>query len=157
MRLDAGNQSLNCEFCGTVRIPNPNRDGVRVGPAVTESCSFCDVPLHEAELGQQFVLYCDRCGGVLVAMSSFPPLIAALREGCETSATVPRPIDWDALRRTVQCPKCSAAMNTHPYGGPGAIVIDTCEHCMVNWLDRGEISRVATAPDTSRWTPPPAD
>jgi Zn-finger nucleic acid-binding protein len=26
-------------------------------------------------------------------------------------------------------------------------VIDSCEHCLVNWLDGGELRRIAVAPD----------
>jgi Zn-finger nucleic acid-binding protein len=37
-------------------------------------------------------------------------------------------------------------MDTHFYGGPGSIVIDNCAECEVNWLDRGELRRVALAP-----------
>jgi Zn-finger nucleic acid-binding protein len=36
------------------------------------------------------------------------------------------------------------------YGGPGNIVIDTCERCGVNWLDPGELHRIATAPESTR-------
>jgi Zn-finger nucleic acid-binding protein len=32
-------------------------------------------------------------------------------------------------------------------GGPGNVVIDTCERCRVNWLDSGELRRIAVAPD----------
>jgi len=34
----------------------------------------------------------------------------------------------------------------HFYGGPGNIVLDTCEACQVNWLDPGELQRIARAP-----------
>jgi Zn-finger nucleic acid-binding protein len=38
-------------------------------------------------------------------------------------------------------------MDTHPYCGPGNVIIDTCESCSVNWLDYGELQRVIRAPD----------
>jgi len=38
-------------------------------------------------------------------------------------------------------------MLAHVYGGPGNIVIDTCERCQLNWLDPGELRRIALAPD----------
>jgi Zn-finger nucleic acid-binding protein len=41
-------------------------------------------------------------------------------------------------------------MIDHPYGGPGNVVIDTCERCGVNWLDPGELRRIAMAPDSPR-------
>jgi Zn-finger nucleic acid-binding protein len=37
-------------------------------------------------------------------------------------------------------------MLSHFYGGPGNIVLDTCEGCQVNWLDPGELQRIARAP-----------
>ena len=33
-------------------------------------------------------------------------------------------------------------MISHIYGGPGNVVIETCERCLVNWLDAGEADRV---------------
>ena len=36
-------------------------------------------------------------------------------------------------------------MDTHPYGGPGNIVIDNCAGCELNWLDYGELQRVGRA------------
>jgi Zn-finger nucleic acid-binding protein len=38
-------------------------------------------------------------------------------------------------------------MDTHLYAGPGNVVLDTCETCGVHWLDRGELRRIAMAPD----------
>jgi Zn-finger nucleic acid-binding protein len=36
-------------------------------------------------------------------------------------------------------------MQNHFYGGPGNLVIDTCERCHLNWLDPGELRRIARA------------
>ena len=33
-------------------------------------------------------------------------------------------------------------MMSHLYGGPGTLAIDTCERCLVNWLDAGELEKV---------------
>ena len=41
-------------------------------------------------------------------------------------------------------------MSTHPYYGPGNIVIDTCAGCGVIWLDFGELNRVVAAPGRDR-------
>jgi hypothetical protein len=38
-------------------------------------------------------------------------------------------------------------MDTHFYGGPGNVVIDSCENCCLTWLDGGELKRIATAPE----------
>ena len=39
-------------------------------------------------------------------------------------------------------------MTSHNYGGPGNVVMDTCERCELNWLDPGELRRIALAPDS---------
>jgi Zn-finger nucleic acid-binding protein len=41
-------------------------------------------------------------------------------------------------------------MLSHLYGGPGNIVIDSCEQCQANWLDSGELRRTAVAPEGPR-------
>jgi Zn-finger nucleic acid-binding protein len=38
-------------------------------------------------------------------------------------------------------------MINHLYGGPGNVLLDSCEHCRVNWLDAGELRRIVIAPD----------
>jgi len=38
-------------------------------------------------------------------------------------------------------------MDTHLYGGPGNVIIDTCESCALMWLDYGELERMVRAPD----------
>jgi Zn-finger nucleic acid-binding protein len=38
-------------------------------------------------------------------------------------------------------------MITHRYGGPGNVIIDSCERCQANWLDYGELARIVRAPD----------
>jgi len=46
-----------------------------------------------------------------------------------------------------KCPNCGVQMVTHPYGGPGNVILDTCEHCSLNWVDYGELQRIVRAPD----------
>jgi len=41
-------------------------------------------------------------------------------------------------------------MSTHPYAGPGVIVVDTCDQCLMIWLDYGELARVVNAPGRDR-------
>jgi Zn-finger nucleic acid-binding protein len=60
---------------------------------------------------------------------------------------VGRPPDPKDLDRRIACPTCHRTMDAHQYGGPGNIAIDTCETCSVHWLDRGELRRIAMAPD----------
>ena len=41
-------------------------------------------------------------------------------------------------------------METHPYYGPGNIVIDACIQCHLLWLDPGELKQVLDAPGRDR-------
>ena len=41
-------------------------------------------------------------------------------------------------------------MSTHPYYGPGNIVIDSCEGCDAVWLDFGELTQITDAPGRDR-------
>jgi Zn-finger nucleic acid-binding protein len=54
------------------------------------------------------------------------------------------------LARSLMCPLCAGDMSTHPYYGPGSVVIDTCETCHVVWLDFGELRQIADAPGRDR-------
>ena len=38
-------------------------------------------------------------------------------------------------------------MDAHYYAGPGNVIVDSCEDCCLIWLDRGELMRIAHAPD----------
>jgi Zn-finger nucleic acid-binding protein len=60
---------------------------------------------------------------------------------------VQTPPDRGDLKRTVQCSKCRRRMDTHFYAGPGNVIVDTCGDCWLIWLDRGELTRIAHAPD----------
>ena len=57
------------------------------------------------------------------------------------------PPDPHALDRQIACPMCHQTMDTHPYCGPGNVILDSCEPCEVLWLDHGELRRIALAPD----------
>jgi Zn-finger nucleic acid-binding protein len=70
---------------------------------------------------------------------------------------IPAPLDRGALRRKIRCPHCKGVMNTHPYGGPGNIVVDNCESCRLVWLDTGELKSVINAPGSDRGKPPAED
>jgi Zn-finger nucleic acid-binding protein len=100
-----------------------------------------------ASVARERIFYCERCRGMLISMDVFPEIVQDLRSRREVSVDAARPPDWKDLDRRISCPKCSAIMDTHPYCGPGNIIIDTCENCSQNWLDYGELDRVVRAPD----------
>ena len=93
------------------------------------------------------VICCTHCHGLLIAMDDFMAAVEELRSRHETAAYTGQPPDWHDLDQRTMCPKCRAQMDTHPYCGPGNVIIDTCESCSVNWLDYGELQRIVRAPD----------
>jgi Zn-finger nucleic acid-binding protein len=148
MSLDAGKDFLACEYCGTTHFPDPNPDGVRVlDEPSDELCPRCSVPLVQAAIAGERVLYCQRCHGLLIDMDVFLAVVEDLRSRHATSEYAGVQPDWGALDRRTKCPKCAKEMDTHPYGGPGNVIIDTCENCSLNWLDYGELQHIVRAPD----------
>jgi Zn-finger nucleic acid-binding protein len=118
-----------------------------LGEAASVSCPVCAIPLIHAALSGHRILYCGRCRGTLVQMEIFVAIVQDLRSRRGTTAAAARQPDWKDLDRRLRCPQCGQPMETHPYGGPGNIIIDDCERCSVNWLDYGELERVVHAPD----------
>lgn len=136
-----------CEYCGGEFMPPAGEDGVQVLGETKFICPGCNGALSDGQLEMHPLLYCPRCHGMLIGMDDFVPLMEALR-AYRTHAEValpPRNAIDEKLPRL--CPRCSQAMDHHLYGGPGNVMIDTCEPCSANWLDKGELQRMVAAPD----------
>jgi Zn-finger nucleic acid-binding protein len=158
MRLDRKIHCFKCDFCAGEYTPEPDVDGVQILYEKTAyRCPVCEDALADGVLAGVGVLHCQACGGLLVSMSEFVGLIGVLRAARGAFVAPARPFDVVALDRRIECPKCDTAMDTHPYGGPGNVTIDTCETCESNWLDRGEVARIVGAPDYhyAATAPPP--
>ncbi len=146
MRLEKDREYFTCDYCKSLHFPAPNADGIRVlGEPSELECPLCWVPLVHAAAGGQRVLYCERCRGLLAAMDVFLVMLEELR-AARRSGSQPRPTNWDELRRQILCPECQTPMHTHPYAGPGNVVIDNCPRCRLNWLDHAELRRITAAP-----------
>jgi Zn-finger nucleic acid-binding protein len=151
MRFDKARECLSCEFCGDVRMLDPDPDGVAMlGTASPLECPVCAIPLTEAAVHGRQLLCCSRCRGLLIPMDGFVGLTWDLRSGREPSPEPPPAFDPRGLRRTIPCPQCRKRMDTHLYAGPGNVIIDSCSRCHLDWLDRGELQRIASAPDHAR-------
>jgi Zn-finger nucleic acid-binding protein len=138
---------LLCEYCSTPHFPDPNPEGIRVLDVPSDYfCSLCAVSLIHATAGGQRILYCERCHGSLISMGIFSEVVHEMRSHREV-ASYQHAANWKDLDRRMKCPKCSSEMDTHPYCGPGNVIIDSCEECGVNWLDYGELDRIVRAPD----------
>jgi LSD1 subclass zinc finger protein len=150
LRLPEGRDSLPCDYCGAVYLPEANADGIRLlGEASTTPCPVCRIPLVHASMQHQRFLYCERCHGNLIAMPVFVCLVQELRARGGGGVAPQHPPDPRELRRGLRCPQCGGPMETHYYAGGGNVVIDDCEHCELNWLDAGELAAIAHAPDHS--------
>ncbi|MFM2126343.1 MAG: hypothetical protein RL328_2794 [Acidobacteriota bacterium] len=147
MRLERLRDMFVCDYCRTETLPPMGEDGVRVLTETKFDCPACAHHLWEATLEGHDLLYCTHCRGMLVAMSGFMNLVTLLRAIRAQPAMIVAP--RDASNGTVErrCPRCSGAMQNHPYGGPGNVFLDTCEACEVNWLDKQEIQKIAAAAD----------
>jgi len=149
MKLKTDMQSFTCEYCHSVYFPEKNDDGVRVLEEQSgQDCPVCTVPLMHAFLGKNPIIYCTKCNGMLIAMAMLETMIDEERSA-HGSVSAPPPADKDDLKRKINCPQCHHPMDAHLYGGPGNVIIDSCEDCCLIWLDRGELMRIAHAPDSA--------
>jgi len=154
MRLVERLGYFTCDYCASTYFPTENQDGVRVlGGKSSANCPLCRIPLVTAMVAGTRVLACERCRGLLIHQGGFLTTIRALRAWSSAPSLQPRPIDTEDLQRAIDCPYCQRRMDTHPYAGPGNIVIDNCPECGVNWLDYNELTRIIRAPgiDRRRW------
>lgn len=149
MHPEEGRDCLTCDYCRTKFFPERNADGIRIlAEGSGLECPVCAVPLADAALARHRILYCTHCRGSLMPMRVFTSLVEDLRAQQSGEWQMPRPPDPKQLRRTIHCPRCHRAMDTHYYGGPGNIIIDDCSPCELNWLDSGELMQVVRAPDS---------
>ena len=153
MDLHAARHYFLCTHCGSFAFPeSAGNDGVTVlQPDAGSSCPVCDQPLAAAVLDERIeAQHCLHCRGVLLSRASFATIVEQRRLWASTPPVVPMPIDRRELERRVMCPRCAGDMSTHPYYGPGSVVIDTCPTCNVVWLDFGELRQIAEAPGKDR-------
>ena len=145
-----------CRYCGSFHFPETaGDDGIRIlGNAQKPmACAICAQPLASAMLDESFpVHYCRNCRGVLLPRSSFATVVQTRRAWATDQPGPTIPLNRADLDRKVTCPACSAAMITHPYYGPGNVVLDNCRTCDLIWLDFGELKQIVAAPGRDRGT-----
>lgn len=141
-----GRNYFYCEYCGSFQFPDENAEGVVVLQEAVDDleCPVCVKPLALASIADQRVLHCTNCRGVYVGNTAFRQIVDALH-GQSRGTGAAKPIDPEEYGRNVNCPACKRRMDTHPYYGPGAVVIDSCSACHMIWLDHGELDIVVDA------------
>jgi Zn-finger nucleic acid-binding protein len=143
MRVSGGLLSLRCDYCKSVVYTAADDEGVRyMEELVDVLCPVCAVPLWNASIENVSIRACKKCRGMLIAMGAFEGLIGLVRDE-NPKAEAPVADDGSDLKRKLQCPVCHRAMETHFYYGGGHVVMEDCERCELNWLDGGELMRIA--------------
>ena len=153
MDLHAARHYFFCAHCGSFAFPDSaGDDGVKVLQLDADtSCPVCDKPLATAVIDDRIdARHCQGCRGVLLSRANFATIVEQRRLWAATPPVTPAPLDRRELERKLMCPQCAADMSTHPYYGPGSVVIDSCESCHVVWLDFGELRQIADAPGKDR-------
>ena len=153
MRLFAQAGYFACDYCRTSHFPSPSPDGVRQFGEAPEGwrCSLCNQILHRISVDDRYQGHqCPRCQGLLLARPAFGDTVHTRRLWAGGPTDPPRSQDSSELHRAVDCPACGQRMQTHPYYGPGMLIIDTCDRCNLIWLDRGELARAVNAPGADR-------
>jgi len=139
-----------CDYCTTFCFPaeeSCSDDGVQVlGEASDVLCPVCAHPLVAGAIEEIRVLHCEQCRGVLVGHENFAAIVRTRRATYDGDRAPLKPINHEELERALRCPTCNQLLDTHPYYGPGNVVIDTCGRCCHIWLDHGELSLIEKAP-----------
>jgi len=121
---------------------------------LSSKCPVCSEPLQTGEIDGHKALYCRQCYGILIRNASFGDVIRNRRAArIQQEGQDVRPIDPAEYDRTLNCPACHRRMETHPYYGPGNVVIDSCSGCGYVWLDHGELATLEHAAGRSEPQP----
>jgi Zn-finger nucleic acid-binding protein len=146
LRLDRETGLLVCSHCGAQTEAPAAIEHLELLSETASPCPICSTPLSNSRLDGHALLCCKGCYGMLIDMNRFALVIDAMRAREQRAFRVVLPRRQSPGDRLLNCPKCSQPMSAHFYEGGGNVVIDTCERCQVNWLDPGELRRIAVAP-----------
>jgi len=146
--IDRDRSLLICDHCGSQQEAPAAIEHVELLSEASSLCPACSIPLSTSRLEGHPLLCCARCFGMLIDMNRFADVINAVRANEERAFRIALPRRHNRTDRFINCPACGHQMLGHLYGGPGNVFIDSCERCQVNWLDPGELRRIAIAPDS---------
>jgi Zn-finger nucleic acid-binding protein len=135
-----------CHHCGAEELAPEGQRLFTLGSQTGLGCPICEGAIHDAYVAGYPAQVCAACFGSLLRMDLLVDISNAVRltKGPPLETLPPRTQQPDD--RTIRCPLGTHQMISHVYGGPGNVVVDTCEVCRVLWLDPGELLRIALAP-----------
>jgi Zn-finger nucleic acid-binding protein len=142
-----------CQHCGSFHFPEPLNEGLRIvdRPEGAAPCPVCHQPLARVLVDDvHMALHCENCRGVLLERELFAEVVQRRRAWATTPPVPPEPLDKRDFDRALTCPGCSRPMTTHPYYGPGNVVMESCDSCNLVWLDHGELQQIVDAPGRDR-------
>lgn len=140
-----------CAACDCYRFPTDLASSVDPivsldGP-VEARCPKCDQALTLGVIHDRWkICFCNKCRGYLIESGNLEVMAHHLRATYGGEDDAPSPIDPAELECQRNCPACLGNFDTHPYFGPGNVVIDSCHRCKVTWLDHGELATIMRAP-----------
>ena len=156
MELFASRGYFFCRYCGSFHFPDTKADdGIRIIGETPQAlaCAVCSKPLTSAMLDETHpIRYCRNCRGVLIARRGFAHVVERRRSWATNTPAPAVLLNRDELERKVRCPVCKGPTITHPYYGPGNVVMDSCVPCELVWLDFGELKQIVDAPGKDRGT-----
>ena len=146
-----GQNHLHCPACNTFQFKSDIRHSqipiLPQGKPTEFQCPKCVLPLEVGLIHENMqVCFCNNCRGFVTPNESLGFLINDLRSAYTGPDDLPVPIDPNELDVFPNCPACWEKMDSHPYYGPGNVVLNTCGHCQLAWLDHGELDKIVRAP-----------
>ena len=143
MPLDENRVYFYCAYCSSYYVPDPNIEGVTLLEEKSSlKCPLCATTLVAAAASGVRILACPNCHGNLIQHFNLRPIIEAAQPTDSGLGRLNRPPDLPERRRKLVCPSCHRIMESYPYGGPGAVIIQGCGSCRLIWLDFGELSKI---------------
>ena len=155
MELFASRGYFFCRYCGSFHFPETKADeGVRIVGETPEAleCAVCQRSWRRQWSTRRIRFVLPELSRCTIARTGFAAVVEKRRAWATGTPAPPVPLNRQELERKLRCPACKGAMITHPYFGPGNVVIDSCEACAHVWLDFGELRQIVDAPGRNRGT-----
>ena len=154
MELFAHRGYFFCRYCGSFHFPDTKADdGIRIvgDTAQPMACAVCSKPLTMAMLDETQPI------SILPELPRRADRAEVLRGGCAEAALLGyrysragRSSNPKSSRAKCAARRALDRWLTHPYYGPGNVVLDSCEKCELVWLDFGELRQIVDAPGKDR-------
>lgn len=149
LEWDGVRSVVACDICHAFRcVDTPDNSADCIVPLHKPGrfhCPTCRRRMRQAAMDGLKIEHCAGCRGVLLKSNVFAMLVRNRRPEFRDAATQHIFFNERDAQSAVYCPGCRGAMDTHPYLGPNAIIIDSCIGCGMVWLDCRNIATIQQA------------